>query len=139
MNTNIVITEEFNPMQSIKRKDFIAMWKVISNSPKIKPTFVKEEIKVYSHETQKYEPMTHKVKVKGFVYPEHHILYNIVRGKPLSRGFGEGTDGYRNALSFFRSYYSKYANEKLYEPFKEHMTFEEFEKIVSEAKSIVKA
>jgi len=129
--------KEVNKIKSITKKEFITMWKAASNSKKRLPTYKEEEIKVYSYETNRYEPRTHKVKVKGFLYPEHYILYNIVRGKPLSRGFGEHTDGYRSALGFFTSKYpSKYFTEILYEPFKEGMTKEQFEALILEAQEI---
>lgn len=128
MNTEI--NEEFNAMQAINRKAFNAMWKAISNSDKRKPTFV---------ELNPNGSFVQKLKVKGFIYPEHHILYNLVRGLPTCRGFGAETDGYKNALAFFKSSYnSKHLNKKLYEPFENYMTLEEFEKVLAEAKTILK-
>jgi hypothetical protein len=139
MNNYNATTEEFNPMQSITIKNFVAIWKNISNSPRIKPTFVEKKGARYNYKTRKTKIFTYKEKIKGFIYPEHHILYNMVRGLPLSRGFGVKTPGYKTALDFFTNNKNKeYYNKKLYEPFKESMTMEEFEKILTEAKKIAK-
>jgi hypothetical protein len=133
------VKNEVKEIKAITRKEFVTMWKAASNSSKRKPTYKQEEIKVFSYATKKYEPMTHKVKVKGFLYPEHHILYNIIRGLPLSRGFGEHTDGYRFALQFFTCPFpSSYMLERLYEPFKEGMTYEKFKELINEAQEIVR-
>lgn len=134
------VKNEVKEIQAITRKEFVTMWKAASNSVKRKPTYKQEEIKVFSHITKKYEPMKHKVKVKGFLYPEHYILYNIVRGKPLTRGFGEGTDGYRFAAQFFTcSFPSLYMLERLYEPFKEGMTYDKFKELIKESQEIIRS
>jgi hypothetical protein len=133
------INNEIKQIQTITKQEFIAMWKTASNDKRRKPIYKEEEIKVYNPNTRKYESKIHKVKVKGFLHPEHHILYNIVRGKPLSRGFIEHTVGYLTALSFFTSNYpNQYYSNLLYEPFKELITREKFDALIVEVQQIAK-
>lgn len=131
-------TIELNLIQAITKKEFVTLWKAASNDKRRKPIYKEEEIKVYSYETKRYEPIKHKVKVKGFLYPEHHIIYNIVRGFPASRGFGENTDGYLSALGFFKSKYLHQSfMDVLYEPFRDSMTKEKFDNLIIEVKNVI--
>lgn len=135
MNTTIN-TLNNNPVENnevvsiITRKEFCILWKKISNDKRAKPHLV---------EYKSYGGHTYKVKEKGWIYPEHHILYNIIRGLPSSRGFKEDSEGYKNALNYFKHFYELKYITHLHKPFAEVITLENFKKLLFEIKEIVKA
>ncbi|NCQ50305.1 hypothetical protein GW796_00085 [archaeon] len=108
---------QFESNEALHTKEFISVWKKISNDVRIKPTFD-----------------SYHNKIKGYIYPEHHILYNIVRGFPANRGFTDGTEGFKNALSFFSKNY--YLN-KMFEPFEGHLSTEVYNEILTEVKTLL--
>ncbi len=124
-------------MNTIERKEFTNIWKKISNSPKRKPTFSEVNASRYDGESKNYSHFLQKVKVKGFIYPEHHVLYNIARCLPLTRGFTEGSKGLEEALKFFKNKSSVQLNNKIYEPFKGLITNETYCEMIEEARTLI--
>lgn len=129
MTVNTNETQENNEVVSmITRKEFCIIWKKISNDKRTKPTLV---------EHKNYDGSTYKVKEKGWIYPEHHIIYNLIRGLPASRGFKEGTEGYDNALNFLKSSNFNYANH-LFKPFAEYIPTDKFKALLLEIQALLK-
>ena len=124
----IINTELKNALTTITTKEFIAIWKKIANSEKRKPTFT----------TEMHYGKPCKMRQKGFIYPEHHIIYNIVRGKPASRGFQENTEGYDKAMAYFKSNASN-VSDLMYAPFEGHMSKETFGLIRDEVRKIAQS
>ncbi len=113
-------------MENITKHDFIAIWKKATNHPNIKPTITEHT----------YNGITTKTKTKGWIYPEHHIIYNLIRNKPIYLGFYCGdypTEGFKDAYdNLKRSKGNVYFSNKLYAPFQEHINGETFTKIMDE-------
>ncbi len=110
---------------NINKKEFIEIWKKISNDKRIRPKLV---------EHKSYYGTTYKTKEKGWLYPEHHILYNLIRGYPANRGFLENSEGFENALNFFKESSSIYKSNLMFEPFKEHLSKEQYSNLLLEYK-----
>ncbi len=113
MNTTMI--EHNTPTEKlsvITRKEFIAIWKKISNDQKIKPLLVERKL---------YDGTMYKEKVKGWIYPEHHILYNLIRNLPIDRGFQPNTDGYKIALSNLKDTRNFHYKKHLLLPFQEFL------------------
>lgn len=126
-NNNTIETQEV--VSVITRKEFCILWKKIQADKRTKPYFV---------EHKGYGGHTYKVKEKGWVYPEHHIIYNLIRGLPLSRGFKEDSDGYKNALNYLKTFYENRYINHLYKAFAETLTLEQYKALLLEIKEIVK-
>lgn len=135
MNTN-TITHTINTHQDneeissiITQKEFCIIWKKISHDKKSKPYLV---------EHNAYGGGTYKTKEKGWIYPEHHIIYNMLRGLPPTRGFKEGTEGYKDALNFLKFTANFGYNGYIFKPFEEYITEENFKILLLEIKNILK-
>lgn len=120
--------EVLEAFSTITRKDFCIIWKKISNDKKIKPTLV---------ELKSYGSGTYKVKEKGWIYPEHHIIYNLIRGLPSTRGFQEGTEGYENALNFLKKTANFGYAGNILKPFEESMSSDKFKNLLLEIKNLL--
>ncbi len=117
------------------KKEFVKMWKVISNSKRIKPKFVDKEFStgVFDKETKTYVKRIQRFKEKGYIYPEHHIIYNIIRGFPAERGFDKDSLGLINAKNSFK-YNSIFTSDLFPEPFKGLMSDEEIKEVFTMVK-----
>ncbi len=125
-------------MNTITKQQFKTIWKQISNDQRIKPIFEDVKCGKYDWETKKYITFMQKIKTKGFIYPEHHILYNILRELPIKRGFQPESIGYLDALDFFKGNPSSYKINKIYLPFKDLMSSEDFSFLINESKKLLK-
>lgn len=128
LNNNTVENNE--KLSVIKNKEFCILWKTVANDKRTKPHLV---------EYKTYGGQTYKVKEKGWIYPEHHIIYNIIRGLPASRGFKEDSEGYKNALSYLKHFYHLHSFNHLHKPFADSITTEKFKILLLEMKEILKA
>ena len=114
-------------MESTTKENFVAIWKKISNHPNIKPKMV--EVDSYNGKV--------KIKQKGWIHPEHHLIYNVVRGKKISLGFycGEtATEGFNDAVFNLKKFSptQKWTFNMLFTPFKEYIPEDEFVALLSE-------
>lgn len=116
-------------VEIITRKEFCLIWKKISNDRRIKPTLV---------EHKSYSGDNYQVKEKGWIYPEHHIIHNLIRGLPPTRGFKEGTEGYENALNFLRTTSNFGYAGNILKPFEESMSSDKFKVLLFEIKALLK-
>jgi hypothetical protein len=98
----------------INKKEFREIWKKMANSDKRLP--VLETVTYYGGRTI-------KVRKDGLLTPELHIVYNIVRGFPIEKGFKKDSIGFKlakqvllntrysgkdnNGLSFLQDYITK--------------------------------
>lgn len=114
-------------MKTFDTKEFAKIWKKISNDKRIRPTLVQHGSGKYSYQT----------KEKGWIYPEHHIIYNIMRELPIDRGFDVGTEGFEEALSFLKNTSNFGFAGRVYKPFEEFIEPEKFKEILSEIKLIL--
>lgn len=128
LNNNTIENEEV--VSVITRKEFCILWKKVSNDKRAKPHLV---------EYKTYGGQTYKVKEKGWIYPEHHIIYNLIRGLPVTRGFKEDSDGFKNALSSLKNFYHLHSFSHLHKPFEEVISLENFKILLLEIKEILKA
>lgn len=126
-NTNAYNTQEV--VSTITRKEFCIIWKKVSNDKRTKPSFV---------EYKNYDGSTYKVKEKGWIHPEHHIIYNLIRDLPASRGFKEGTEGYENALNYLKNSYNFNYASHILKPFEEHIPAEKFKALLLEIQTLLK-
>lgn len=115
-------------LHTITRKEFCIMWKQISKDKRTKPHFVE-----YT-----YNGTTHKTKEKGWVHPEHHIIYNIIRGLPTDRGFKKGTQGYESALKFLKHSSHFGFGGVILKPFEQFMSPEKFKVLLLEIQNLLK-
>ncbi len=125
-------------MNTIERKEFVSIWKNISNDERRKPSFEEVKFARYDWSTKKTIHYIQKVKNKGFIEPEHHILYNLVRGLPLDRGFKEGSEGFLNALDFFKNKPTTYRQNMVYKSFKDIMPNDQYCAMIEEAIEMIK-
>jgi hypothetical protein len=112
--------------------DFIKTWKTIINDKRIKPTFILDS----------YDK---KIKVKGFIYPEHHLIYNIIRGFELNRGFIFNSEGYKEALVNLNYYlndlasgYERNKTHRIFTPFIGLIDFYEFKDYLLSKDALIK-
>lgn len=135
MNTMTAINENNNAYENnevvstITRKEFCIIWKKVSNDKRTKPSLV---------EHKSYGGGTYKVKEKGWIYPEHHIIYNLIRSLPASRGFKEGTEGYENALNFLKKTSNFGYAGYILKPFEEYIPAEKFKALLLEIQTLLK-
>lgn len=115
-------------VSTITRKEFCIIWRKVTNDKRIKPTLV--EHKAYGE--------TYKVKEKGWIYPEHHIIYNVIRGLHPQRGFDEGTEGYENALNFLKKTSNFGYAGNILKPFEEFIPADKFKSLLLEIQYILK-
>lgn len=125
-------------MNTITKQQFKNIWKKISNDQRRKPTFEEVKCGKYDWESKKYIIFMQNIKTKGFIFPEHHIIYNIIRGFSLDRGFQPESIGYLDALNFFKDNHNTYKNNKIYLPFKDFMSGEEFSNLIEQIKYKIK-
>lgn len=124
-NTNY----EQEVFSSITRKDFCAIWKKISNDKRVKPTYIDHKSYFYN--------VPCKLKQKGWIHPEHHIIYNLIRQLPAHRGFKENTQGYQEALTFIKKSYNFNRSTYILSPFEEYIPNEQLTLFLSEIQSFV--
>lgn len=125
-------------MNTIEKKEFVAIWKKISNDEKRKPYFEDVKSFYYDWSSKKAIPFMQKIKNKGFIYPEHHILYNLVRNLPLDRGFQKDSEGFNQALDFFKGTPQVYRQNQIYAAFKEIIPNEQYCSLIKEVSEIIK-
>lgn len=116
-------------VSTITRKEFCIIWKKVFNDKRTKPSLV---------EYKSYGGGTYKVKEKGWIYPEHHIIHNLIRDLPASRGFKEGTEGYENALNFLKKTSNFGYASYVLKPFEEHIPAEKFKALLLEIQNLLK-
>lgn len=121
-------------MNILDKKEFKAVWKLIANDKRIKPTFEDKEMHGYDYSQRKSYTYMQKFKTKGFVYPEHHIIFNVIIGRPIDCGFVPDSAGFKDAVSFFKGNYSTYKSNLIFSAFKDFVSAEEYSKLIEEIK-----
>lgn len=125
-NINTYNTQEI--VSTITRKEFCIIWKKISNDKRTKPHLV---------EYKSHDGETYKLKEKGWIHPEHHIVYNLIRDLPSTRGFKEDSEGYQNALNYLKNSHNFNYSSHILKPFEEHIPAEKFKLLLLEIQTIL--
>jgi hypothetical protein len=128
MNTQETTQKYTETLHSITIRDFVQLWRKAFADKRTKPSIVQHQ----------YGDLIYKTKEKGWIYPEHHILYNLVRNLPVTRGFQPDSDGYKNALHHLIHLQSSQIEKILFKPFEDSLDFEKFQTILTEIRQYLK-
>lgn len=124
---NINTEKKYNEnLESITINEFVIAWRKAFHDKRVKPY-----MKGHGNKDTKYY---YETKEKGWLYPEHHIIYNVIRGLPISRGFEENSEGFQDALDFLKHTANFGYGGKILTPFEESLGKDKVKEILEEIK-----
>lgn len=122
MNIQKTTPKYTETLNSITICEFVQLWRKAFAEQRKNPSIVQNQL---------VESISSNPK-KGKLYPEHYIMYNVVRNLPITRGFQPDSNSYKNALHNLIYLQSYQIEKKMFKPFENTLEFEKFQTILKE-------